>query len=85
MAAAWRDNNPCLSGSILKIMDKFGFQTMTPVQVRKEINCLLFCKGLFLNFDLFFRGQAATIPLFMSNKDVAVEAVSYVLRVMISD
>ncbi|KAJ7387672.1 ATP-dependent RNA helicase ddx55 [Desmophyllum pertusum] len=51
MAAAWSEINPCLSNSILNIMDKFGFQTMTPV-------------------------QAATIPLFLSNKDVAVEAVT---------
>lgn len=51
MAAAWSEVKPCLTDSILKIMDKFGFKTTTPV-------------------------QSAAIPLFMSNKDVAVEAVS---------
>lgn len=51
MAAAWSEIKPSLSNSILNIMEKFGFQTMTPV-------------------------QTAAIPLFMSNKDVAVEAVT---------
>ncbi|RMX41158.1 hypothetical protein pdam_00013982 [Pocillopora damicornis] len=51
MATTWSEIRPSLSNSVLDIMDKFGFQKMTPV-------------------------QAATIPLFMSNKDVAVEAVT---------
>ncbi|PFX23889.1 ATP-dependent RNA helicase DDX55 [Stylophora pistillata] len=51
MATTWSELSPSLSNSVLDIMDKFGFQKMTPV-------------------------QAATIPLFMSNKDVAVEAVT---------
>ncbi|XP_058940608.2 ATP-dependent RNA helicase DDX55-like [Pocillopora verrucosa] len=51
MATTWSELRPTLSNSVLDIMDKFGFQKMTPV-------------------------QAATIPLFMSNKDVAVEAVT---------
>ncbi|XP_020609844.1 ATP-dependent RNA helicase DDX55-like [Orbicella faveolata] len=51
MAAAWSEIKPSLSHSILNVMEKLGFQTMTPV-------------------------QTAAIPLFMSNKDVAVEAVS---------
>ncbi|CAH3024194.1 unnamed protein product [Porites evermanni] len=51
MAATWCEVKPCLSYSVLNIINKFGFSSMTPV-------------------------QAATIPLFMSNKDVAVEAVT---------
>lgn len=37
MAAAWNEIKPNLSNSILNIMEKFGFQRMTPVQVDKEI------------------------------------------------
>ena len=35
MAAAWSELKPRLSDSVLKVIDKFGFQTMTPVQVSK--------------------------------------------------
>ncbi|XP_068748191.1 ATP-dependent RNA helicase DDX55-like [Montipora capricornis] len=51
MATSWSELKPSLSDSVLKIIGKFGFHTMTPV-------------------------QTATIPLFMSHKDVAVEAVT---------
>ena len=37
MAASWNDLSPTLSTSVLKIMQKFGFKSMTPVQVDKEI------------------------------------------------
>ena len=37
MAAAWSEIKPSLSHSILNVMEKLGFQTMTPVQVGKEI------------------------------------------------
>ena len=37
MATTWSEIRPSLSNSVLDIMDKFGFQKMTPVQVGKGI------------------------------------------------
>ena len=37
MATTWSELRPTLSNSVLDIMDKFGFQKMTPVQVGKGI------------------------------------------------
>ena len=41
MAVTWSEVKPCLSGSVLNIIDKFGFSSMTPVQVYKMIILLL--------------------------------------------
>ena len=75
MAAAWSGIKPSLSNSVLNIVEKLGFQSMTPVQVDKEIIWLL-ARQILFQFDFSRYFQTAAIPLFMSNKDVAVEAVS---------
>lgn len=81
MAVTWSEVKPCLSGSVLNIIDKFGFSSMTPVQVYKMIILLLPYDGhSVMVLTLGFFTQAATIPLFMSNKDVAVEAVSLICK-----
>ena len=81
MAVTWSEVKPCLSGSVLNIVDKFGFSSMTPVQVYKMIILLLPYDGQsVMVLTLGFFTQAVTIPLFMSNKDVAVEAVSFICK-----
>ena len=81
MAVTWSKVKPCLSDSVLNIIDKFGFSSMTPVQVYKMIIFLLPYDGYsIMVLTLGFFTQEATIPLFMSNKDVAVEAVSLICK-----
>jgi len=68
-----------LHESILQTLKELNFTHMTPVQVtlftRLAICRLLRCLSDYLQVS-FSQFQAACIPLFMSNKDVAAEAVS---------
>ncbi len=73
---SWKSLTPALSDHVLTTIGRLGFASTTPVQV-----CNLttvshlgrFTASLHLLFDRF---QASAIPLFLSKKDVAAEAVT---------
>lgn len=68
-----------LNDGILETLSELKFSHMTPVQVTLLSH---FFKTIFSQFrkhivlNIIFSFQSACIPLFMSNKDVAAEAVS---------
>lgn len=68
----WTELEPKLNPSVLEVIHNFGFTKMTPVQVRCKCCALTISHSQFLHLPL----QAATIPLLMSSKDVAAEAVT---------
>lgn len=68
-----------LNSSILQTLRELKFTHMTPVQVMFIVYTRLLT--LFNNHIIWWRIsslQSACIPLFMSNKDVAAEAVSVI-------
>lgn len=68
----WTELEKPLNESILKELKRLKFKQATPVQVKMSIIS-------FINFSIKsikIHSQAATIPLFLSCKDVAAEAVT---------
>lgn len=73
----WSALRPALCAHCLHVLDNMGFIYPTPVQVSGPLDSAVF-------IVLVSALQRRTIPLFMSHKDVAVEAVHVILLLHVS-
>lgn len=77
----WEELRPPLSPCCLEAVKALGFSSMTPVQVpptspHPHISHIITPSHPLALAHFFPTLQSATIPYFVQNKDVAVEAVS---------